>query len=244
MADNTQLNPGTGGDTISTDEVSGAHIQRVKLVDGTDNSGAVIPGDATNGLFVNVKALPSGTVAGGSSLPAGTAVIGKVDVNTDPSHAADGGALPAVQSVVAAFDGVNTQVLKSDNTGVLQVQPAAVVPVSDNGSSLTVDGTVDLASSGDVAGTLTNGRRTVAVPGTAVALASSATCAWVAVTALASNTDRVAVGGTGVLATAGSETGVQLVAGASVTIPTDDVASVFVDAVVGGEGVSFLVGVL
>lgn len=236
MADNTTLNPGSGGDVISTDDVAGAKIQRVKLVDGTDNSGAVIPGDATNGLFVNVKAMPS--------LPSGTAVIGKVDVNTDPSYAADGGALPAVQSVVAAFDGVNTQVLKSDNTGVLQVQPAAVVPVSDNGSSLTVDGTVDLASSGDVAGTLTNGRRTVAVPGTAVALASSATCAWVAVTALASNTDRVAVGGTGVLATAGSETGVQLVAGASVTIPTDDVASVFVDAVVGGEGVSFLVGVL
>lgn len=236
MADNTTLNPGSGGDVISTDDVAGAKIQRVKLVDGTDNSGAVIPGDATNGLFVNVKAMPS--------LPAGTAVIGKVDVNTDPSQAADGGALPAVQTVIAGFDGVNVQVAKTDNAGVLQVQPAAVVPVSDNGSSLTVDGTVDLASSGDVAGTLTNGRRTVAVPGTAVALASSATCAWVAVTALASNTDRVAVGGTGVLATAGSETGVQLVAGASVTIPTDDVASVFVDAVVGGEGVSFLVGVL
>ena len=236
MADNTTLNPGSGGDVISTDDVAGAKIQRVKLVDGTDNSGAVIPGDATNGLFVNVKAMPS--------LPSGTAVIGKVDVNTDPSQAADGGALPAVQTVIAGFDGVNVQVAKTDNAGVLQVQPAAVVPVSDNGSSLTVDGTVDLASSGDVAGTLTNGRRTVAVPGTAVALASSATCAWVAVTALASNTDRVAVGGTGVLATAGSETGVQLVAGASVTIPTDDVASVFVDAVVGGEGVSFLVGVL
>ena len=43
MADNTTLNPGSGGDVISTDDVAGAKIQRVKLVDGTDNSGAVIP---------------------------------------------------------------------------------------------------------------------------------------------------------------------------------------------------------
>lgn len=227
MADNTTLNPGSGGDVISTDDVAGAKIQRVKLVDGTDNSGAVIPGDATNGLFVNVKAMPS--------LPSGTAVIGKVDVNTDPSQAADGGALPAVQTVIAGFDGVNVQVAKTDNAGVLQVQPAGVV---------TVDGTVDVASAGDQAGTLTNGRRTVTTPGTAVALGSAATCAWVSVSALPSNTGRVAVGGTGVLATPGSETGLMLAPGSSLTIPVDDRASVFVDAVIPGEGVSYLMGVL
>lgn len=227
MADNTTLNPGSGGDVISTDDVAGAKIQRVKLVDGTDNSGAVIPGDATNGLFVNVKAMPS--------LPSGTAVIGKVDVNTDPSQAADGGALPPVQTVIAGFDGVNVQVAKTDNAGVLQVQPAGVV---------TVDGTVDVASAGDQAGTLTNGRRTVTTPGTAVALGSAATCAWVSVSALPSNTGRVAVGGTGVLATPGSETGLMLAPGSSLTIPVDDRASVFVDAVIPGEGVSYLMGVL
>lgn len=236
MADNTTLNPGSGGDVISTDDVAGAKIQRVKLVDGTDNSGAVIPGDATNGLFVNVKAMPS--------LPSGTAVIGKVDVNTDPSQAADGGALPAVQTVIAGFDGVNVQVAKTDNAGVLQVQPAGVVAVSDGGSTLTVDGTVDVASAGDQAGTLTNGRRTVTTPGTAVALGSAATCAWVSVSALPSNTGRVAVGGTGVLATPGSETGLMLAPGSSLTIPVDDRASVFVDAVIPGEGVSYLMGVL
>ena len=236
MADNTTLNPGSGGDVISTDDVAGAKIQRVKLVDGTDNSGAVIPGDATNGLFVNVKAMPS--------LPAGTAVIGKVDVNTDPSQAADGGALPAVQTVIAGFDGVNVQVAKTDNAGVLQVQPASVVAVSDGGTPLNVDGTVDVTSAGDQAATLTNGRRTVTTPGTAVALASSATCAWVSVSALPSNTGKVAIGGIGVLATPGSETGLVLAPGGSLTVPVDDIAAVFVDAVVPGEGVSFLVGVL
>lgn len=236
MADNTTLNPGSGGDVISTDDVAGAKIQRVKLVDGTDNSGAVIPGDATNGLFVNVKAMPS--------LPAGTAVIGKVDVNTDPSQAADGGALPAVQTVIAGFDGVNVQVAKTDNAGVLQVQPAGVVAVSDGGSTLTVDGTVDVASAGDQAGTLTNGRRTVTTPGTAVALASSATCAWVSVSALPSNTGKVVIGGIGVLATPGSETGLVLAPGGSLTVPVADIAAVFVDAVVPGEGVSYLMGVL
>lgn len=236
MANNTTLNPGSGGDSIATDDVSGVKYQRVKLVDGTEDSTAGIPGDATNGLFVNVKALPA--------LVAGSAVIGKVDVNTDPAQAVDGGALPAVVQVVGGFDGVNVQAVKTDSAGVLQVQPAAVVPVSDNGGSLTVDGTVGVASAGDVAGTLTNGRKTVTTPGTPVALASSAACAWVAVTALASNADVVSVGGSGVLATAGSETGVVLAPGASVTIPTTNVSNVFVDALVAGNGVSFLAGAL
>ena len=59
MANNTTLNPGSGGDSIATDDVAGVKYQRVKLVDGTEDSTAGIPGDATNGLFVNVKALPA-----------------------------------------------------------------------------------------------------------------------------------------------------------------------------------------
>lgn len=217
MANNTTLNPGSGGDTIATDDIAGVKYQRVKLVDGTEDSAAGIPGDATNGLFVNVKALPA--------LVAGSAVIGKVDVNTDPAQAVDGGSLPAVVQVVGGFDGVNVQAVKTDSAGVLQTQEVNV-------------------SAGDVAGTLTNGRKTVTTPGTAVALSASAACAWVSVTALPSNGDVVAVGGSGVLATVGSETGLLLGPGASVTVPTNNVSKVFVDAVVAGNGVSFLAGAL
>ena len=59
MADNVLYSQGSGT-TIATDDVSGVHYQRVKLVDGTLDSSAAIPGDATNGLFVNVKAHAAG----------------------------------------------------------------------------------------------------------------------------------------------------------------------------------------
>lgn len=38
MADNTTLNPGTGGDVIASDDISGVKYQRIKLVHGTDGS--------------------------------------------------------------------------------------------------------------------------------------------------------------------------------------------------------------
>ncbi len=46
---------------IATDDVSGVHFQKVKLVDGTADSATAIPGDATNGLDVDVTRV-QGTV--------------------------------------------------------------------------------------------------------------------------------------------------------------------------------------
>lgn len=110
--------------------------------------------------------------------------------------------------------------------------------VSDGGQPLSTAPTV----AGDVASTLTDGRKTVTTPGTAVAVRASLGCDWVCVTALKTNTDQVNVGGSGVLATSGSSTGSPLAAGESVTIPVDNASKVFVDARVAGEGVSFTVG--
>lgn len=54
MADNVNITAGSGT-VIATDQVGTDHYQRVKLTDGTADSSAVIPGDATNGLWVNPK---------------------------------------------------------------------------------------------------------------------------------------------------------------------------------------------
>lgn len=43
MANNTTLNPGTGGDVIADEDISGVKYQRNKLVDGTVGSTTVIP---------------------------------------------------------------------------------------------------------------------------------------------------------------------------------------------------------
>jgi hypothetical protein len=53
MADNISITAGAGT-TVATDDVSGVHFQRVKLVDGTLDSSVAIAGDATNGLDVDV----------------------------------------------------------------------------------------------------------------------------------------------------------------------------------------------
>lgn len=213
MADNTLLNSGTGGDTIRTEDRAGTKTQIVGLDLNPAGAEVLGTGDATNGLDVDVTRV-QGNVA--VNLNAGTNNIGDVDIASTPTSAADGGALPSVQEVVAGFDGVNTQVLKTDNIGVLQV---------------------GLSNAGDSASSLSNGRRTVPTPGTAVALNTSAACAWVTVTALPTNEGLVHVGASGVLATPGSETGVPLAARESVTVPAQDVALVFVDAVVSAEPV-------
>jgi hypothetical protein len=58
MADNVTL-PATGS-VVASDDVGGVQYQRVKLVDGTLDSSAGIPGDATNGLDVDVTRIQAG----------------------------------------------------------------------------------------------------------------------------------------------------------------------------------------
>lgn len=163
MADNTTLNAGTGGDVIATDDVSGVKYQRVKLVDGTLDSTTAIPGDATNGLDVDVTRV-QGTVAVTDNSGSLT-----IDQGSETTDGATG--LPSKALVVAGYDGTNTQVIVTDSAGRPQVGVngtvtvtgaltdtqlratavpvsgpltdtqlrATAVPVADGGGSLTVD---------------------------------------------------------------------------------------------------------
>ncbi len=72
MVDNVSVTAGSGT-SIRTDDVGGAHVQYMKLMNGTDAASDVIPGDAANGLDVDVTRLPE--------LPAGTKLIGKVGLD-------------------------------------------------------------------------------------------------------------------------------------------------------------------
>lgn len=121
MADNVTL-PLTGsGDATAvaaTDDVGGVHYPIAKIASGTLGDTALIGGDATNGLDVDVTRLPS--------LPAGTNNIGDVDVLSVPAPlSTTGGGTEAAALRVT---------LANDSTGL--------VSVDDNGGSLTVDGSV------------------------------------------------------------------------------------------------------
>ena len=63
MADNVPITAGSGT-SIATDDCAGVQFQRIKLVDGTLDSTAVIPGDATNGLDVDVTRIQDVTASG------------------------------------------------------------------------------------------------------------------------------------------------------------------------------------
>jgi hypothetical protein len=145
MADNVELNAGTGGAIAATDDVAGVHYQRVKLVDGTLGGTDAIAGDATNGLDVDVTRIIPGTTA---------TALGKAE---DVAHASgDVGVLMlAVRRDTAAVgsgtDGDNST-LNVDASGHLYVNGSGVTqPVSDAGGSLTVDGTVAVSGTVTVA---------------------------------------------------------------------------------------------
>lgn len=147
MADNAELNAGSGGIILATDDILGVHYQIVKITYGALDSQTLV--DTTNrfptsaaqsgtwtvqpGNTANTTAwLVTGTGgtfpvtdSGGSLTVDGTvAVSGSVAV-TNGALSVVGGGLEATALRVT---------IASDSTGVLSVD--------DNGGSLTVDGTI------------------------------------------------------------------------------------------------------
>jgi len=102
MPNNTTLDPGAGGDTIATDDVAGVKYQRVKLVDGTEDSTAAIPGDATNGLDVDVTRVQGNVAVTGTFWQATQPVSGSVSVSNFPATQPVSGTVTADTELPAA----------------------------------------------------------------------------------------------------------------------------------------------
>jgi hypothetical protein len=100
-----------------------------------------------------------------------------------------------------------------------------------------VIGKVDHSSTG-----IGHGVTTVTTAGTDVALAGSTAAKWVTIQSQTDNTGWIAVGATGVDATEATGNGVLLDAGESVTLPIDNLADIFIDSTVNGEGVRYTYG--
>lgn len=108
--------------------------------------------------------------------------------------------------------------------------------VTDTSGALYVTDT-----SASPATTITSGTKTVASPGTAEPLvATSTACKKIILTPRPTNTDVVYWGGSNVSAVSGSEVGMPIAGlGAMATIEIDDVAKIYIDSVVAGEGVIY-----
>ncbi|MFQ5850896.1 MAG: hypothetical protein ACE5JU_09945 [Candidatus Binatia bacterium] len=103
MADNIVLNVGSGGSTLATDEAGAPlrHFQYIKLADGTADSVAVIGGDATNGLDVDVTRLPLDRTATGTTTAAGQSVA----INVEQGEGAVGIQITGVFVQTLQFEG-------------------------------------------------------------------------------------------------------------------------------------------
>ena len=129
MADNVAL-PALSG-TVATDDVavnggSSAQVQYVKLVDGTANGTAGLPGDATNGLDVDVTRVgPVPTNATTTALD-----------NDGPVVKASAGTLWGFQGYAAAAGYV--QVHNKASAPASSNVPVIVIPVA-SGAAFSLD---------------------------------------------------------------------------------------------------------
>lgn len=123
--DNIELNSGSGGATLATDDAgAGGHVQIVKLAVSTDGSATTLTADNTNGLLVDVKRIQGNVTVVGA--------------------AADGAALSGNPVLIAGSDGTNAQSISTTAGGHVHIH--------DGGNTITVDGTVAVSS---VGGTVT-----------------------------------------------------------------------------------------
>jgi hypothetical protein len=91
----------------------------------------------------------------------------------------------------------------------------------------------------DLPGRISDGRKVVAAAATAEALAASTPCKRVVITAETDNTGVIVVGGSTVVAALGTRRGSPLSAGDSVTIVTNNLANIYLDTTVNGDGVTY-----
>lgn len=116
-----------------------------------------------------------------------------------------------------------------DSDGHLQVDSLSALPAGTNAI-----GKVGHDKTG-----IGHGVKVVTTAGTHLALATSTAAKLVIIQAQTDNTDGVAVGGDAVDATVATGDGILLYAGDSITLEIDDLADVYVDSLVNGEGVRY-----
>jgi hypothetical protein len=134
VADNIELNSGSGGATIRTDDDGSFHWQYVKLAFGADNTQTIV--SASNPIPVDMYAGGSATALGGG-VEAGALLVTIASDSTGVLSVDDNGGSLTVDNAALSVTGGGTEAsalrvtLANDSTGV--------VSIDDNSGSLTVD---------------------------------------------------------------------------------------------------------
>lgn len=114
----------------------------------------------------------------------------------------------------------------------------SATPIGADANGLDVDVTRLPGVGHDVTG-VADGRKVVTTAGTPVALASSTPAKGVQITAETDNTGTIVVGSSTVVATLATRRGTPLGPGDSLHLRVDNLADVYLDSTVSGDGVTF-----
>ena len=208
-----------------------------------------VRGDATDGLLVNLGSNNDVTATGGTT-PSDDFANPTDAINTAGFNMMWDGAtwdrVPGLAGVgllvagpledEASFTISSTRILP---VGYLvdDTSPDSAPEGSAGAARMTTD-RKQIVSVQTITG-LADGVKVVATAGTDEALASSTACKRVIIQAQTDNTGYIAVGNAGVDATVATGTGVLLSAGEALDFEIDDLADVYIDSTVNGEGVRF-----
>jgi hypothetical protein len=185
-------------------------IGAVEIKNSTDDTRATV---GANGLHVDVQAsaLPTGAATSAKQLADNHNVV----VTSAPTTAVTGTFWQATQPV----SGTVTSNLSATDNAVLD--------------------SIDTAVTSKLITGIGHGVAVVTTAGTDVALAASTPCKKVDIQAQTDNTSYIAVGASGVDATIATGTGVLLNPGDTYSLEIDNLADIYIDSLVNGEGVRF-----
>jgi len=252
----------TGFATSTKQDTLIGHVDGVETLLGTIDADTSTLAGAVSGTEMQVdvvsSALPTGASTAAKQPALGTAGTASTDVLTVQGIASmtalkvDGsGVTQPVSGSLTVDLGANNDVTVTSGA-ITETNSAAIktaVETIDNaisGNEMQVDvvgalpagtneiGKVDHAITG-----IGHGVKTVTTAGTDVALAASTACKRVTIQAQTDNTSLIAVGATGVDATIATGTGVVLYPGDVFELEIDNLADIYIDSLVNGEGVRY-----
>lgn len=154
MADDIELNAGSGGSTLATDEVSAKHYQLIKMAFGALNTATLVTSSVGFPVDIVTLAAPLNVVGGGTE-----AAALRVTIASDSTGVLTvDGTITEANSATIAGDttSLDTKVPTIPLGGGTEAAAVRVTMANDSTGVMTIDGTVTETNSGTIAGDTTS----------------------------------------------------------------------------------------
>lgn len=244
LKDSTGKKSVFGHSEVTSPLLGTAELLRDAIEDFKETGGAAPAGNATESTLSALVTEVQGKADLTETQPVSMAAPptgGATEAKQDTSNTA----LAAIQAAVEILDNaiagseIQTDIISSALPAGASTEATLASLLTELQAKADLIETQPVSAGHNITG-INHGIKNVAVAGTDEALVGVSTPAKiVTITARSANTGIIAVGGAGVDATADTGTGIYLNTGDAYELAIDDIADVFIDASVSGEGVQF-----